>query len=547
MKKISLYTLLLSGLLCSACTDWLDINYTPNNVSQEAVSMDQLLTYVENDINNDRVRYLGLNQVCGQITKSGSFSGNYIFLLGTLNPKDVNNYWIYRYARSENLLVIKNKAIEEENPAYVGIAETLTVIEFRELVDLFGNVPYTEALLGAENTTPKYDKAEDIYADLLKRIDYAILQFDEAINNPLLDLSSLKKSDINCKGDLQQWRRYAYTIKLSLLMRISNVQDVAEQVNAIKDKCLAASEVITANPGFYKASGKMNLLYEYWARNYLDNELSRHREYMPSSQLVDFLRDNEDPRLRVYAEPRKYLGDDNVNNVMYSKFGLENEYYIGTPFGQAQPAKAEYASKIGYGVLGHTSSLIDAPSSDLYIISGSLPEFLLAEAALRGMIPGGDAQAKKHYESGVTGAMLMYEKAMQDEGFKEPGTKPAITISAAEAASIYLSQNKKTVNWDMMTTAEEKMCAIQTQKWLSLYMIDPQEAWSEQRRTDYPVLYASHSLVKGSKLIARFPYPSNEQNINPNNFDAQGEIDIFNSLIFWDKKNDDVEKAPIYM
>lgn len=128
MKKILFYTLALSGLLCCSCSKWLDINYTPNNVSQEAASKDQILTYVENDINNDRVRYLGFNQVCGQITKSGSYSGNYIFLLGTLNPKDVDNYWIYRYARSENLLVVKNKAIEEKNPAYIGIAETLTII-----------------------------------------------------------------------------------------------------------------------------------------------------------------------------------------------------------------------------------------------------------------------------------------------------------------------------------------------------------------------------------------------------------------------------------
>ena len=64
----------------------------------------------------------------------------------------------------------------------------------------------------------------------------------------------------------------------------------------------------------------MNLLYEYWARDYLDNELSRHRQYMPTSQLVDFLRDNNDPRLRVYAEPRKNLGDDDDNQVEYSKF-----------------------------------------------------------------------------------------------------------------------------------------------------------------------------------------------------------------------------------
>lgn len=546
MKRLSLYTLVLGGLLFCGCTEWLDINYTPNSISQEAVSKDQLLTYVEHDINNDRVKYLGFQHTAGHLTKSGTYTGAYAFLLGTLTPSNVNDYWIYRYARSENLLIVKNKALAEGNPAYVGIAETLTVIEFRELVDIFGDVPYSEALQGDKNLTPKYDKAEVIYADLLKRIDYAIEQFDEAINNPQ-DLSALKVSDINCKGDLLLWKRYAYTIKLSMLMRISSVQDVAAQVDAIKDKCLSASEVIASNPGFYKASGKLNLLYEFFGRSYQDIAFARRKEYVPTSQLVDLLRDNNDPRLRVYVEPRQKLGDDADYQAMYSRFDLENEYYIGTPFGATQSARAEYVSQVGFGVVGRSSSLITAPVCDLYVISGSFPQFLLAEAALRGMIPGGDAKAKEYYESGVKGAMQMYEKPMQDKGFTTAGFAPAIITSAAEAAAAYLSQNKKAINWDLMTTSEEKMCAIQTQKWLSLYMLDPQEAWSEQRRTDYPVLHASIALNRGSKIIARFPYPSNEQTINPDNYKAQPEIDIFNSLIFWDKKNDDVEKAPVYM
>lgn len=546
MKQLSLYTLVLAGLLFCGCTEWLDINYTPNSISQQAVSKDQLLTYVEHDINNDRAKYLGFYHTAGYLTKSGTYAGAYSFLLGTLTPSTVNNYWIYRYARSENLLIVKAKALEEGNPAYVGIAETLTVIEFRELVDIFGDIPYTEALQGDKNLTPKYDKAEDVYADLLRRIDYAIEQFDEAINNPQ-DLSALKKSDINCKGDMQKWRRYAYTIKLSMLMRLSNVQDVAAQVNAIKDKCLGASEMVTSNPGFYKASGKLNLLYEFIGRSYLDNPLSARKEYVPSSQLVDLLRENNDPRLRVYVEPRQYLGDDETYQAYYSRFGLENEYYIGTPFGATKSARAEYVSQVGFGVVGRSSSLLTAPICDMYVASGSLVPFLLAEAALRGMIPGGDAKAKEYYEAGVTGAMKMYEQPMRDTGFTTKGFAPAITTTAEGAAATYLSQNNKVVNWDKMATTEEKMCAIQTQKWLSLYMLDPQEAWSEQRRTDYPVLHASSSLNRGSKIIARFPYPSNEQTINPDNYNAQGEIDIFDSLIFWDKKNEEVEKAPDYL
>lgn len=548
MKRKALYTLVLSGLLCFSCSDWLDINHNPNNVSQETVSKDQLLTYVLNDMNHNRVRYEALNYSAGQITKSGSYSGTYPFLTGLVAPQNVDNLWTNRYQRLANLKVIKEKAAEEENHAYLGIAKTLEVIHFRELVDMFGNVPYTEAVQAEQNLAPKYDKGADIYASLITDIKNAIEELDKAISNPLLNVSTLKTSDINCKGDLQQWKRFAYTIQLSLLMRISNVQDVSAQVAAIKDNCLEMTEIVSANPGFYKASGKMNLLYEYWGRNYLDNELGRHRELVPSSQLIDMLRNNNDPRLRVYATPRRDLGEDTDNkNTNYTKYGLENEYYIGVPFGQLQPASVNFTCKIGYGVLAHSSSLIDAPTSDLYVMSGSLAGFYLAEAALRGMIPGGDSKAKEYYEKAVAGAMQMYERALQDAGFNDPGTKPAITTDAAEAAATYLAQNNKAVNWDLMTGTEEKMCAIQMQKWLSLFMIDPLEAWSEQRRTDYPILQASHSVAKGSKIIARYPYPNNEKNLNPDNYEAEGDIDIFNSLIFWDKKNDDVEKASAYL
>ena len=96
-----------------------------------------------------------------------------------------------------------------------------------------------------------------------------------------------------------------------------------------------------------------------------------------------------------------------------------------------------------------------------------------------------------------------------------------------------------------MTTFEEKMHAIQAQKWLGLYGIDPVEAWSEIRRTDMPnFLHASNSIAEGSKIIARFLYPNGEKTLNPENY-VDG-IDVYNDLVFWDLKNENVDRAPTY-
>ena len=544
MKKI-IYTLALGGIMLTSCTDWLDINQNPNNATQDLVTSDMLLTYAQKEKAEERNSSSNIHYLAQHLTKSGEVSGTYPFLTGQIMPQNVDAFWDNRYTRMANLVTIKNKAVEAGDPGYNAIATTLMVVEFRELVDMFNNVPYTEALQGDQNMAPKYDKGADVYAGLLKDIQGAIDNFGTAIADGTYSAPGLKSSDIMFHGDLKAWQRYAYSIKLSLLMRISNVQNVAAEVAAIADKCLAMDELVTANPGYYKASGKMNPTYETWGLSYLDKETSAHKQNVPTATFVDALRDNNDPRQRVYLMPRTDMGDE-AGITNYAAFGLENERYIGVPFGQMAPAGNEYVSRMGYPALCRTSSTVDGPLADVVVMSGSLVGFYLAEAALRGMIPGGDAKAQEYYEQAVISAMTMFEASLQDASINDYGACPAITGSAAEAAQIFLSQDNKAVNWNLMTTDEEKLEAIQLQKWISLFMVDPLEAWSEQRRTDYPVLLYSNSQTTGKKLIARLPYPNGEKTLNPENHDAEGDVNFYSSLVFWDQKNEDVESAEAY-
>lgn len=544
MKKI-IYTLALGGIMLTSCTDWLDINQNPNNATQDLVTSDMLLTYAQKEKADERNSSSNIHYLAQHLTKSGEVSGTYTFLTGQIMPQNVDAFWDNRYTRMANLVTIKNKAVEAGDPGYNAIATTLMVVEFRELVDMFNNVPYTEALQGDENMAPKYDKGADVYAGLIKDIQGAIDNFGTAIADGTYSAPGLKSSDIMFHGDLKAWQRYAYSIKLSLLMRVSNVQNVASEVAAIADKCLAMDELVTANPGYYKASGKMNPTYENWGLSYLDKETSAHKQNVPTATFVDALRDNKDPRQRVYLMPRTDMGDE-AGITNYAAFGLENERYIGVPYGQMAPAGNEYVSRMGYAALCRTNSTVDGPLADVVVMSGSLVGFYLAEAALRGMIPGGDEKAQEYYEQAVISAMTMFESSLQDASIEDYGACPAITGSAAEAAQIFLSQDNKAVNWNLMTTDEEKLEAIQLQKWISLFMVDPLEAWSEQRRTDYPVLLCSNSQTTGNKLIARLPYPNGEKTLNPENHDAEGDVNFYSSLVFWDQKNEDVESAEAY-
>ena len=548
MKSKILYTVALSGLLLSSCNDWLDVNHSPNNALQSTVTNDLLLSSVQNNINFVRIADdANIHFMSQHWTKSGDVSGTYTFLTGLLMPQSFDTYWDERYEILANIKVIENNAIENGDAGYEGMAKTLKVVMFRELVDMFDNVPYTEAALGGEALAPKYDKGADIYADLLKQLDRAMECFNDVIANASYPTGVLKTADIMFNADFAAWKRYAASIKLSMLMRISNVQDVSAQVKALVNDVMYINENVTNNPGYYKNDDKMNPLYEVYGYTYLDKETSYHKYYVPTEELVKFMRETKNPLLRVYADPRANMGNDEDGRANYDLFGLENERYIGVPYGMMAPAGGKFASKIGLGVLARSSSKVDGPLVDLIVMPGCLTGFYLAEAALRGMIDGGDAAAKSYYEQAVTAMFNTYERALQDEALSTDAEKsrPAITGTAAEAAAEFLAQDNAAVNWDLMTTFEEKMHAIQAQKWLGLYGIDPLEAWSEIRRTDMPnFLHASNSIAEGSKIIARFLYPNGEKNLNPDNY--VDDINVYNDLVFWDQKNESVDRAPTY-
>lgn len=548
MKSKILYTVALSGLLLSSCNDWLDVNHSPNNALQSTVTNDLLLSSVQNNINYTRIAgSSNMHFMSQHWTKSGDVSGTYTFLTGLVMPQNFDTFWDTRYEILANIKVIEDNAIETGDAGYEGIAKTLKTVLYRELVDMFDNVPYSEAALGSEALAPKYDKGSDIYADLLKQMDRALECFDDVLGNAGYTTGALKTADIMFNGNFAAWKRYAASVKLSLLMRISNVQDVSAQVKALVNDVMFIDENVTNNPGYYKNDDKMNPLYEVWGYTYLDKETSNHRYYTPTEELVKFMRETNNPLLRVYADPRAKLGNDEDGRANYDLFGLENERYIGNPYGMMAPAGGKYASKIGMGILAGSSSKVDGPLADLLVMPGCLTGFYLAEAALRGMIDGGDAAAKSYYEQAVTAMFNTYERALQDEALSTDAEKsrPAISGTATEAAAEFLAQDNAAVNWDLMTTFEEKMHAIQAQKWLGLYCIDPLEAWSEVRRTDMPnFLHASNSIAEGNKIIARFLYPNGEKNLNPENY-VDG-IDVYNDLVFWDVKNENVDRAPTY-
>ena len=549
MKKIIIYTvaaLLISGL--TGCKEWLDINTNPNDPTTEQMSEAIMLPAQQYRILNNHVNSTYAWQLSHYLTKSGEYSGNYTFLNGQVMPQNLDSWWQTYYYINWNLKYIHDLAVENEDLAYQAITEILQVINFQRMVDIWGDIPYSQAINPDEYTNPVYDKAQDIYADLIDRAHTAAEMFD-SIKDNYVD-GGLSGVDIICHGDLGMWSKLAYTVELRLLMRVSGVQDVKEKVNAIYTKCLGINENIEGNPGYIAQDDKMNIFFQNYGWDKNINATVNLRQYCPTSVLVDMLRDNNDPRLRVYVDPRAELGDDVDGFANYSAHGLENEYYVGIPYGQDSPAGIERTATTGTGLLAGGSDRSAGMLRPSLFIAGSEVGFLLAEAALKGIISG---DAKQYYEDAVKSAMKRHEAAMQEpsENFQNylstgpiTGMKPPITGTAEEAAEAYLSQRGSQFNWDELDTDEEKMNAICSQKWLAFMGYNPMEAWFEQRRTDLPVLPASYQGLRRNQNFCILPYPQTERNLNMANIPY--EADIYSTLVFWDEKNPTVPETNRY-
>lgn len=553
MKRIILL-ILVTVVFTTSCEKWLDINHDPNNARTVDVTSGHLLTAAEANIAQMLANSSNACFLAQHLTKSGTVSGTFTYLSGLIMPQNQDDWWLVNYSINSDLVKVIEKAEEDEEYGLRGIATILLVHNYQRNVDMFGNIPYSEANKMAEeyntgNISPAYDKAEDIYKDLLKRLDQAILDLEKGISAGAK--KRLASADIIFGANEAQWLKLGYSMKLRLLMRVSGVSSVVNeselkaQLAALEGKTLNIGENATVNPGYYYATNKMRPFFRIFGFSQTGSVTSSQNYYRPTSAFVDRLRDNNDPRLRVYVNPRSNLAD-HEGYAHYSQFGLGNERYIGIPYGQQAPATNNYTSAIGRGILAFGNNIADGAGHDAGFLMGAETGFLLAEAALKGYIPGGDAKAKEYYEEAVISAFNWVEQPLQDAALNAATGRPAITGSAAEAAREYLDQDSAFMNWDKMTTDKEKMSAIATQKWIVLFGVNPIEAWSEQRRLDLPALNRSVQ-ANGLTLISKLPYPQTERAYNAENVAAQGEVNVYTSRLFWDLANDPVPVTEIYL
>ncbi|MBK8628303.1 MAG: SusD/RagB family nutrient-binding outer membrane lipoprotein [Saprospiraceae bacterium] len=242
----------------------------------------------------------------------------------------------------------------------LAIIEVNVVHAYATLVDLFGDVPYSEAL-DFSNPSPKYDDAKTVYFDIISRLDVAI----NTLNPDFNGFSS--SEDLINQGDMQKWLKAANSLKLRLAMRIADIDAVKSAEMA---KSAVAGGVISSN------SENLSLDYivtpPYTNPVYEDLVLSGRNDFVGANTLIDKM---------------NTLKDGRRNSFFDSNMGAD--VFVGGVYGSANT----------YNQASHLGSLLNTPDNAGTVISYSEVEFLLAEAIERGFDVGGTAAG--HYENGI--------------------------------------------------------------------------------------------------------------------------------------------------
>ncbi len=381
---------------------------------------------------------------------------------------------------------------------------------FQQIVDTYGNAPYSDALKGAGSLAPKFDDHKAIYEGLIKDLDTAIayLQSPESVFP-----GSTSSFDITFKGNRTNWIKLANSLKMRILIRQSKIAGRDAYIIAEINKAAATSEgFLTAadageNPGYLASTGKTNPYYDRWGYDPNGATRSLGRFPRPTKFLIDLYKSTGDSvrmKRNFYA-----IGGESGTTPGTSVRAELNSNYAGIPFGTSSSAyTAGNMSPIG------PSQIVKGQISKPFIFfTAAESNFLLAEA-------------KQRYGAAVT--LPGTAQSYYEEGVKQ---SYRLVGAPASAATTLLSNGLDLTDW---TASPDKLKAIWQQKWLALVNFNGMEGWAEYRRTGFPDIPQSTIVTDPTKRPRRLYYPQSELGSNEANVKAQGNVNVFTDRLFWD-------------
>ncbi|MCB0460235.1 MAG: SusD/RagB family nutrient-binding outer membrane lipoprotein [Flavobacteriaceae bacterium] len=549
--------LILIALTAVSCSDFDEINQKPDGITADEVSAKffltgtQILLYAPDRYPYWRAQLIHADRYAGQFTFgfSGSWWNDGLSYNYNSGYTDAAFDWMSGYAGTlATYMTFVESGGLLENEKYYAMGLIMKGLYYQMYTDTFGMVPYSE-VGNPDIVSPKFDSQADIYQGVIAELDEAMQLIGDATEIG----DGLAGNDLFFYGDLQGWKKLANTLKLRIALRAQGATGAsfadAAVTSAMGSDLLIADNVLMEKDT--EISQWSNAAYgDIW-----HNFGGLGSKWKVGEVLINYLRDNNDPRLPFYAQPIEggevvftkpadgsgvALFDKHVNfilgklddaNVSYTRINGSNtvtitiapgEYYVGQP----SRLNGDIYTHVKSELFSFPAEIITNPKNQgkeirrELVFSAAEGNFLQAEAIIKGLATG-DAEAL--YQEGLRQAMKLWDVADSDIN----------TFIANEDMAL------------LNGSTDENLEKIAIQRWIAAYT-DGFEAWAIVRDTGYPSELANgvsdYDIFSSGDLNGQYParmrYGNAAYNTNGVNTEAAVAIqgpDVQATKMWWAK------------
>lgn len=547
MKKILIPILGMTALVFfnSCSDDFIDVNKNVNEAYSNQLTPKERLSAAETVVfrtqagTMNRFGNLMMNAWAGNIYFFASPYGEEFRM--SADSQFYNDIWDNLYLGVANYQAIIDAPESAKYPHHVAVAKVMKAYYMQMIVDLYNDVPYSEAFKGQTNKHPKYDKGKDVYKGLISELNQALALINETPESAAYTMGystedPIFSSSVTGTADLTNWRVFwkqmANTVKLKMLVRLSNCTDSEvvtwrnAELQAMATLTTNSSNFITSdvkvNPGystsapiqqnpFYTTYGLFDISASDMSESFRLTFASDHIIKMLTGKMPETLGVTDSRVGRLFINNGIPQGQNWIGGVAAPSVNLNK--MLGQPQGGV---KDDSKTEGDFATLGPFMLFNTGSGSSLPGLVLTLAEVKLLQAEAATVYPTTMAfNAQTSFNDGIT------------QSFVTMG-------STAAAAGTYIANiaAKPGIGWN---ASPNKIQAIQYQKWVALTNINPTETYISYTKTGFPVLpmpLGSYYPSRPKRLMyPQSEFISNTANVPNPGIDAMYTINAYSP--FW--------------
>lgn len=377
--------------------------------------------------------------------------------------------------------IIVNGSLENQ----MAVAMIFKCVVFKRVTDLFGDVPYTQAL-NVESLTPSYDRQEDIYAGMIADVKTARDMINVDTDGPT--------GDVIYGGDMTKWVKFANSFLMQMALQVSEASSSKIDAEAV------FTEAVNHSGGVIETLDE-EAWYLFDTQNGFNNPWNwmRPADYGVTQELISSL---------------KGYGDNSVtSNTTFDNrvLVMQNDTsQSGLPYGYL-----DYGSDPKADV----ATVLLNPGTPLPLLTAGYTWLNRAEAAARGWTSENVTEA---LSNGIMASFASMQALYDPEDALGIGDGATYALArVADAGSV----------GELQVIGEEK--------WVALYPLG-YDSWSEWRRTGIPALQPAPDAINSGAIPTRYNYPNDETTLNTTNYQAgvsglSPATDNNTSKVWWDQ------------